>query len=91
MSAAGAAAAAAMKAVLATGGIVRVSGRDFLKLLNRQKQPLVVVAPSRILFFETGWRYLTSYRGLVFFARSSTPLDLPEDAELVEAKRIWIP
>jgi hypothetical protein len=33
----------------------------------------------------------TSYKGLAFFTKSNTPLDLPAGAEVVTADRIWIP
>jgi hypothetical protein len=42
-------------------------------------------------FFSTNYRYLTSYKGLAFFTKSPTPLDLPSGTELVQAKAIWIP
>jgi hypothetical protein len=32
-----------------------------------------------------------SYKGLAFFSKSSTPLQLPANAEVVTAGRIWIP
>lgn len=35
--------------------------------------------------------YLTSYKGLAFFTKSSTPLNLSGDIELVLAQKIWIP
>jgi hypothetical protein len=90
-AAAGAAAAAAAlaRAVRAMGVIVHVEPRDFLAILDRQDEPLVVQATSGF-FAITHW-YLTSYKGLAFYAKSSTPLELPVGVELVVAKSIWVP
>jgi hypothetical protein len=90
-AAAGAAAAAAARAqaVRAMGLIVQVEPRDFLAILERQDEPLVVQATSG--YFSTTHQYLTSYKGLGFYARSSTPLELPVGVELVVAKSIWVP
>jgi hypothetical protein len=86
--AAGAAAAIA-QAIRASGAIVRVEPRDFLRILEQQEEPLVVHAAGG--FFNTSYQYLTSYKGLAFFTKSDTPINLPRDTELVQAKKIWIP
>ena len=89
-SAGGAAAAAAIaQATKASGVIVRVEPDDFLSILDRHSEALVVRATGG--FFTTQYLYLTSYRGLAFFAKSATPLDLPRQCEIVEARKIWIP
>lgn len=91
--AAGAAAAAIAQAIKASGAIVRVEPEDFLQILARQPAPLVICA-------RTGWlqrrlnihcQYLTSYKGLAFYTRSADHLPVPEDAEVILAKQIWIP
>lgn len=89
--AAGAAAAAAAiaQATKASGVIVRVEPDDFLRLLDRQQSPLVVQATAG--FFNTSYRYLTSYKGLAFFAVAYAPISLPHGTEVVLAKKIWIP
>jgi hypothetical protein len=90
MSAGAAAAAAAIaQATKASGVIVRLEPDDFLGILHRQQAALVVHATGG--FFSTNYQYLTSYKGLAFFTKSATPLDLPSGTELVEAKTIWIP
>jgi hypothetical protein len=91
MSAAGAAGAAAAiaQAVKASGVIVRVEPDDFAAILQRQPGALVVHATGG--FFSTNYQYLTSYKGLAFFTKAATPLDLPPGTELVQAKAIWIP
>ena len=88
--ASGAAAAAAIaQAIRASGAIVKVEPNDFLTILGRHEEPLVVQAESGV--FGTTYRYLTSYKGLAFFTQSSRRLHLPGTAELIVAKKIWIP
>lgn len=84
-----AAAHATAQAIKASGAIVRVEPEEFLKVLARSAEPLVVSAPGG--FLSGGQDYLTSYKGLAFFTNSQKPLDLPEGAEVVAAQKIWIP
>ncbi len=87
----GAAAAAAIaQAVKASGAIVRMEPNDFLQIVGRAESPLVVTAVSRV-FGRTRYKYLTSYRGLVFYTRSPSQLPLPAAAQQVHAKAIWVP
>jgi hypothetical protein len=69
--------------------IIRVEPKEFSKVMNRAKDPLIVVAEGG--FFGKSYKYLMSYKGLTFFTKSGTPLMLPGSAELVPADRIWIP
>ncbi len=89
--AAGAAAAAAAiaNAIKASGAIVGVEPADFLNIAERMESPLIVCAPKS--FWSGGHKYLTSYKGLFFYAKSSDPLRLPGKAEIIAAKKIWIP
>ena len=89
MAEAAAHAAAIAQAIKASGVIVRVEQGDFLRILQREDEPLVVIARGG--FFKKGWRYLTSYKGLAFFTKSPEPLPLPGRAEVVQATTIWIP
>jgi hypothetical protein len=86
-----AAAAAEMiaNAVKASGVIVQVDAENFLAIVNWNDQPLVVHATGG--FFSIKHQYLTSYRGLAFYAKIAEPLPLPPHAQLVEANKIWIP
>jgi hypothetical protein len=84
-----AAAAAAMNAIKASGAIVQVAPEDFQRLVMRLDDPLVVVNESS--FFGTRYKYLTAYKGLVFYTKSREPLSVGGRAELIRAKRIWIP
>jgi len=89
MAEAAAHAAAIAQAIKASGILVRVEPSEFMRILHRQDETLVVMARGG--FFEPGWRYLTSYKGLAFFTKSPDPLPLPGRAEVVEARKIWIP
>jgi len=89
MSAAGAAAAAMIAAIGASGVIVRVEPDEFVGIVKRQPGALVVHATGG--FFSTDYRYLTSYKGRAFYTKARTPLDLPPGTELVQAKKIWVP
>jgi len=88
-AAAAAAAAAIAKATKASGVIVRVESHDFLGIVRRLEKPLVVQATGGM--FRASFHYLTSYKGLAFFTKSATRLELPPDTELVLARKIWIP
>jgi hypothetical protein len=89
MAAGGAAAAAIVQAIKASGVIVRVEPGEFSKLLNRASDPLIVLAQGGL--FKKNYQYLTSYKGIAFFTKSETPMQLPAGAELVTAGRIWVP
>ncbi len=84
-----AAAAAVANAIKASGAIVQVTPEDFIELLYRAEAPLVVCAPPST--FSRTDKYLFNYKGLFFYTKSKTPLQLPDDAEIVKAKTIWIP
>jgi hypothetical protein len=82
-------AAAIARAIKASGTIVRVEPDEFLSIVTRAQEPLVVCAPGGI--FRARFHYLTSYKGLAFFCASNVELDLPGQAEVVLAQKIWIP
>jgi hypothetical protein len=88
-SAGASAAAAVAQAIKASGAIVRVGPEDFLRVLRRQPEPLVVHATGG--FFSTSYLYLSSYKGLAFFTKSPAPLSLPGGCEVVQARKIWVP
>jgi hypothetical protein len=87
--AAAAAGAAIAQAIKASGVIIHVEPDDFLGILQRQPGALVVHATGGL--FSTNYQYLTTYKGLAFFTRSSAPLNLPSGTELVQAKKFWMP
>ncbi len=82
-------AAAIAQAIKASGAIVQVEPGDFFNLVNRQREPLVVHATGGL--FSTNYQYLTGYKGLVFYTKSNEPLTFSPQAEVVVAKKIWIP
>ncbi len=86
--AAGAAAAIA-QAIKASGVLVRLDPEEFLKILGRIPDPLLVVATGGM--FTKNYQYLMGYKGLAFYTKSAGPLQLPATAEVIAAKGIWIP
>jgi hypothetical protein len=87
----GAAAAAAIaRAIKASGAIVNMENRDFQQIVARANDPVVVMAVGSLLGRKS-YKYLTSYKGLAFYTKSPQPLALPGAAEMIAAKRIWIP
>jgi hypothetical protein len=87
--AAAAAGAAIAQAIKASGAIVRVEPTGFSMILSKMDSPLVVYSESK--FFSTKYHYLTSYKGLIFYTKSLSPLMLRPSVELIRAKNIWIP
>lgn len=86
----GAAAAAAIAdAIKASGVLVRLEPQEFVKILARANNPLVVISEGGL--FSTNFRYLMSYKGLAFFTKSGDMLALPVDAEVIRAHAINIP
>lgn len=89
MAAAGAVAAAIANAIKASGVVVNISAADFMKILSKVENPLVIYSEGG--FFSTKYRYLVSYKGFAFFTKSLTPLLLPSQVEVIVAEKIWIP
>jgi hypothetical protein len=81
--------AAIAQAIKASGAIVRVEPNDFVVILARTDRPLVVMAVGGWL--KPNYQYLTAYKGILFFTKSPTDLQLPGDAEVVTSKKIWVP
>lgn len=80
---------AMVQAVKASGAIVRLEPDGFMTILSKIGKPLVVMSPGSWL--NKGYQYLTSYKGLAFYTKSSTQLLLGGSVELVAARQIWIP
>ena len=83
------AAVAINEAIKASGAIVQVEPEQFLRLLSKTESPLVVTA--RRTFFVTRYKYLTSYKGLIFYAKSAVPLELSMNVEVITAKKVSVP
>lgn len=89
-AAAGAAIAAAIaNAVKASGVVVRLEPEDFMKVLGRIKEPLVLYNKGGL--FTTKHQYLVSYKGFAFYTRTSTEIFLPAAAEVITVRSIWLP
>jgi hypothetical protein len=82
-------AAAIANAIKASGVLVRVEAGDFITILKRSDEPLVVTSYGGI--FKKQHKYLTSYKGLAFFTKSPSPLVLPPRVEIIRAESIAIP
>lgn len=82
-------AAALANAIKASGVLVRLEAPEWLKILKRTDNPLVVI--SRGGMFRRKYQYLTTYRGLAFFTASEHPIVLPGRTELINAKSITMP
>ena len=89
VSSGAAAQAAIANAIRASGAIVSVESTDFMTILQKVDRPLVVCSEST--FISTKYYYLTSYKGLIFYTKTSSPLMLRPSAEIIKAKKIWIP
>ena len=76
-------------AIKAFGTVVTVEPEEFLRILSVQSEPLVATAEGGV--FKTHYRYLTSYKGLAFFTKSASSLNLPEGAFVISAGSIKIP
>ncbi len=85
----GAAAAAIANAIKASGSIVRVEPQAFADILRRVEKPMVVYAQGG--FFSGKHQYLTSYKGLTFYAKAAEQIDLPRGVEVIVAQKIWMP
>jgi hypothetical protein len=90
-TAAVAAAAYVAQAMKASGGIVRLEPPEFMRIVAKMKAPLIVVFPAKGGIFSRNSEYLTNYKGIFFYAKTSTALNLPGDAELVRARSFWMP
>ncbi len=83
-------AAAVANAVKASGAIVQVAPDSFSIIASKTSNPLIVVSESSFLG-RRSYQYLTSYKGLIFYAKSSQPVSLSGNAEIVKAGKIWVP
>ena len=81
--------AAMANAIKASGTVVRVEAADFMTILKKQTEPLVVIGRGGV--FRKHHQYLTSYKGLAFFTTSVIPLELPGKVQIIAAKAISIP
>lgn len=88
-AAAAAVTAAIANAIKASGVLVKVKSEEFMKIISKSQNPLVVIAGPA--FLSSSYKYLTGYKGLAFYTKSDKPLHLPGDAEIINSKKIHIP
>ena len=86
---AAAAQAAVINAIRCFGVVVTVEPQEFLSVVEKQDVPLIVTSKAGI--FAAEYRYLMNYKGLTFYTTSAAPLELPADAEVVRAGKLYLP
>lgn len=90
MNGGGAAVAAAIaNAIKASGAIVRLKEEDFIKVISRADNPIIII--SRGGFMKKDFDYLTAYKGFIFYVRAKNEMNLPGNSEIISAQQIWIP
>jgi len=88
-AAASTAAAAIAQAIKASGILIKVEQESFLTIISKNESPLIVMAEGGV--FSKNYQYLTSYKGLAFYTKTSEQIQLPNRTELIYAQKIWIP
>ena len=86
---AAAVARAAGEAIKTCGPIITLGSQSFYDLVRTLVDPLVVTSQTGL--FGKMHHYVTTWRGLTFYARSKTALPLQDKATLLEAERITVP
>ena len=81
--------AAIVRAIQASGAIVRLDAPDFDRIV--WKAPEAIVIRARPGVFSKQHQYLTSYKGFVFHTRTRVELHFASSVEVVDAKKIWVP
>jgi hypothetical protein len=83
------AAAAIAQAIKASGILIKVEEDAFHTIISKSENPLIVMAEGGV--FNKNYQYLTSYKGLAFYTKTSGQLQFPNKTELIYAQKIWIP
>lgn len=65
---------------------VRVKSEDFMTIVSKSEEPLVVEAAEG--FFTKIYKYATAYKGFVFFTESLNRLQFTAQTEIIQAKSI---
>jgi hypothetical protein len=76
-------------AVKASGTLVKIDPAEFVNILKKVESPLVIYAEGGMI--STNYQYLVSYKGFAFYTKADDPIELPRNAEVVMAEKIWIP
>ncbi|TAF07810.1 MAG: hypothetical protein EAZ77_08540 [Nostocales cyanobacterium] len=67
-----------------TGVCVKLD--DFLAIISKSEEPLVIVTSEG--FFTKIYKYVTAYKGFVFFTESLDKLDFGGNVEIIYAQSI---
>jgi hypothetical protein len=86
---AAAAAAAISQAIKASGSLIKVHPEEFSRMIGKMDDGIVV--ETTVVFFSTSYKYLTSYKGLMFFTKSKNQLSIPSRLEKIAATSMWMP
>jgi hypothetical protein len=81
--------AAIVRAIKASGVLVRVEPETFQKILDKNQDAVVIISTGGL--FNRGMHYLTSYKGFAFYTKTSAELILPGNIEIISARQIWMP
>ena len=73
------------RVVTAGGCVIFLEREEFIEVLKRQEEPLVVCSLKGTL--KNRHTYLTSYRGMLFAHRAKSPIEL-EGYDLINAQEI---
>lgn len=87
---AAAAQAAINEAIKASGAIVRIESDEFSRLIAKMDDGLVIEKTGGS-FFAGSYKYSTSYKGFIFYCKSTEQIVIPTRLEKISARRIWVP
>lgn len=89
--AAGVAAArqAIQNAIKASGAIIKIDPDDFSGLMAKMGNALVAEAPAGV--FTKVWKYMTSYKGFLFYTQAKDRLSIPNRYEPIRSRKIRLP
>jgi uncharacterized UPF0146 family protein len=63
--------------------VARLNSKAFLTIVSRVQAPLIVMKEAGLT--RRKYKYLTSYKGVLFYTWARERLELPKDADIVVA------
>ncbi len=78
-----------MEAKKAMGSIIHIENKDFLDLVKKEENPLVVFHHGGVL--RKVYSYLFSWQGYIFVTKSQKKLSLPGKTQVIKAKKLELP
>ena len=82
-------ATAIAQAIKASGVLVKVEPEAFSAIISKTESPLIVMAEGGV--FNKHFQYLTSYKGLAFYTKTTQQIQFPNRTELIYTQKIWVP